>query len=42
LDKKLLTYWKLCRKKKQRPQENWTVLVASWIWMRHLSRLSAS
>ena len=22
LDKKLLTYWKLCRKKKQRPQEN--------------------
>jgi hypothetical protein len=23
LDKKLLTFWKLCRKKKQRPQGNW-------------------
>jgi hypothetical protein len=24
LDKKLLTFWKLCRKKKQRPQGNWS------------------
>jgi hypothetical protein len=23
LDKKLLPFWKLCRKKKQRPQGNW-------------------
>jgi hypothetical protein len=37
LDKKLLTYWKLCRKKKQRPQENWTVLACSKLDMNETS-----